>query len=86
MTVTLKISMALPSGKSEVRRFTTSESEVYPALIKYLEATYSPVYQSPLHFVVQYDVRSHIYMHGQASRCSIRDRAREVGNDRSEFE
>jgi len=55
MSTTLKIYFTLPSNKQEIRRFTTNEKEILPALISFLDSTYSKFYVPPLRFLIQYD-------------------------------
>lgn len=55
MSVTVKIYFTLPTGKQEIRRFTTAEKEVLPALLTFLDSTYKQWYQPPLRFMIQYD-------------------------------
>jgi hypothetical protein len=55
MSTTLKVYFSLPSGKQEIRRFTTNERLVLPALMAFLNETYSRHFTPPLRFVLQYD-------------------------------
>jgi hypothetical protein len=51
----LKIYFSLPSGKQEIRRFTTSEPLVLAAVNAFLSATYERHFNPPLRFVLQFD-------------------------------
>ena len=55
MPTTLKLYFTLPSGKQEIRRFTTDSPSVLEALIEFLTATYSRHYAPPLRFSLSYD-------------------------------
>jgi len=51
----LKIYFSLPTGKQEIRRFTTSEPLVLAAVNAFLTATYERHFNPPLRFVLQFD-------------------------------
>lgn len=58
-STTVKLYFTLPTGKQEIRRFTSSSSsaapELLPALLAFLSATYERSYTPPLRFNIAYD-------------------------------